>query len=53
MVFTFLNKKLREIVGIGFMHGRGTDDAVFILRRLTEKYWSKGKKLFYKYVYLE
>ena len=23
----------------GFMNGRGTSDAVFILRRLTEKYW--------------
>ena len=34
------------------MTGRGTDDAVFILRILTEKYWSKGKKLFYYSVYI-
>ena len=45
-----LNKKLKEI---GFMPGRGAGDAVFILRRLTEKYQSKGKKLFYKYVHLK
>ena len=48
-----LNKKLREVVGIGFMPSRGTGDAVFILGGLTEKFWSKGKKLFYKYVDLE
>ena len=42
-----LKKKLREIADIGFMNGKGTGDAVFILRRLTEKYRSKGKKLFY------
>ena len=32
------------------MTGSGTGDAVFILRRLTEKYWSKGKQQFYEYV---
>ena len=51
-----LKRKLNEIVDIGFMSGRGTGDAVFILRRLTEKYWSKGKKLFsysiYIYIYI-
>ena len=42
-----MNKKLRE------MPVRGTGDALFILRRLTEKYWSKDKKRFYKYVDLK
>ena len=51
----FLKRKLSEIVDIGFMTVRGIGDAVFILRRLTQKYWSKGKKLFsysiYTYIY--
>ena len=34
------------------MTASGTGDAVFILGRLTEKYWSKGKKLFYYSIYL-
>ena len=42
-----LKRRLNEIADIGFMTGRGTGDAVFILRRLTEKCWSKGKKLFF------
>ena len=40
-----MKKNLRKIVDIGFMPGRGIVDVVFILRRLTEKYWSKGKKM--------
>ena len=47
-----LKRKLSEIVDIGFMTGRGTGDAVFILRRLTEKYWSKCKKLFSYSIYI-
>ena len=47
-----LKRKLSEIVDTGFMTGRGTGDAVFILRRLTEKYWSKGKKLFSYSIYI-
>ena len=45
-------RKLSEIVDIRFMTDRGTGDAVFILRRLTEKYWSKCKKLFSYSVYI-
>ena len=45
-----MNKKLREIVYIGFMPGRGTVDTMFNLRRLTEKYQSKGKKPYYVFV---
>ena len=35
------------------MPGRGTVDAGFNLKRLTEKYQSKGKKLFYVFADLE
>lgn len=35
------------------MPGRGTVDAVFNLKRLTEKYQSKVKKLFYVFADLE
>ena len=47
-----LDKKLREIVDIdkmqyGLLPVRGTVDTMFVLRRLTEKYCSKGKKLYY------
>ena len=44
-----MNKKLREIY-IDFMPGRGTVDTMFNLRRLTEKYQSKGKKPYYVFV---
>lgn len=53
-----LDHRLREIVDIdkiqyGFMPGWRTVDEVFILRKLTEKYWSKGKKLLYGFVDLK
>ena len=49
---------LREVVDIykmwhGFMSGRGTVDAVFVLRRLTEKFRAKNKKLFFVFFDLE
>ena len=31
----------------GFMHDKGTVDAIFILRRLQEEYHAKGKKVVY------
>ena len=37
----------------GFMPGRGTTDAIFILRQLQEKYLAKNKKLFFAFVDLE
>ena len=37
----------------GFMAGRGTVDAVFVLRKLTEKFRAKNKKLFFVFVDLE
>ena len=53
-----LDGRLREVVDIdkmqyGFMPGRGTVDAVFVLRRLTEKFRAKNKKLFFVFVDLE
>ena len=53
-----LDGRLREVVDIdkmqyGFMLGRGTVDAVFVLRRLTEKFRAKNKKLFFVFVDLE
>ena len=35
------------------MPGRGTVDAVFVLRRLSEKFIAKNKKLLFIYVDLE
>ncbi|XP_006813953.1 uncharacterized protein LOC102807557, partial [Saccoglossus kowalevskii] len=37
----------------GFMPGKGTIDAVFILRRMQEEYRAKGKKLYMCFVDLE
>ncbi|XP_077862361.1 uncharacterized protein LOC144344061 [Saccoglossus kowalevskii] len=37
----------------GFMPGKGTIDAVFILRRMQEEYGAKGKKLYMCFVDLE
>ena len=37
----------------GFMSGRGIVDAVFVLRRLMEKFRAKSKKLFFVFVDLE
>ena len=53
-----LDGRLREVVDIdkmqyGFMPGRGTVDAVFVLRRLSEKFRAKNKKLFFILVDLE
>ena len=53
-----LDGRLREVVDIdkmqyGFMPGRRTVDAVFVLRRLTEKFRAKNKKLFFVFVDLE
>ena len=46
-----LDEHFREVVDIdkilyGFIPGRGTVDAVFILRRLTEKFRAKKKQGF-------
>ena len=50
--------RLREVVDIdkmqyGFMPRKGTVDAVFVLRRLSEKFRAKNNKLFFVFVDLE
>ena len=37
----------------GFMPGRGTTDAIFVLRHLQEKHLAKNKKLYFAFVDLE
>ena len=37
----------------GFMPGRGTTDAIFILRQLQEKHLAKNRKLYFAFVDLE
>ena len=49
---------LRSIVDFdemqfGFMPGKGTNDAIFILRQLQEKHLAKGKHLYFEFVDLE
>ena len=53
-----IEKLIREMVSIdemqfGFMPGRGTTDAIFILRQLQEKYLAKRKNLYFAFVDLE
>ena len=53
-----LEKRLRKIVTIddmqfGFMSGKGTIDAVFILRQIQDEYLAKQKKLCMCFVDLE
>ena len=45
-----LERRIRELVNInsmqlGFMPGRGTTDALFVVRRMQEEYRDKKKKL--------
>jgi len=37
----------------GFLKGKGTSDAIFIVRQMQEKFWAKGKKLYFAFVHLE
>ena len=53
-----LDGRLREVVDIdklqyGFMLGRRTVNAVFVLRSLSEKFKAKDKKLFFIFADLE
>ena len=53
-----LEDMLRDRVTIndmqfGFMPGKGTTDAIFVVRQLQEKYRAKKKELFYVFVDLE
>ena len=53
-----IEKIIRERISIddmqfGFMPGRGTTDAIFILRQLQEKHLAKNKKLYFAFADLE
>ena len=53
-----LEKRVRSQVKIddmqfGFMPGKGTTDAIFIMRQMQEKHQAKKKELYYFYVDLE
>ena len=53
-----IEKVIRERISIddmqfGFMPGRGTTDAIFILGQLQEKHLAKNKKLYFAFVDLE
>ncbi|MBJ5565719.1 reverse transcriptase family protein, partial [Salmonella enterica subsp. enterica serovar London] len=53
-----LEQRIRNQVRVdemqfGFMPGKGTTDAIFLVRQLQEKYHGKGKKLYYAFVDLE
>ena len=37
----------------GFMTGRSTTDAIYLVRQLQEKYFGKRKKLYFAFVDLE
>jgi len=37
----------------GFMKGKGTTDAIFIVREMQEKFGAKGKPLYFGFVDLE
>ena len=53
-----LERRIREVVTIdqmqfGFMPGRGTTDAIFLIRQLQEKYHEKRRSLFLGFIDLE
>ena len=53
-----MDRRIRNGVAIdesqfGFMPGRGTVDAIFIIRQLQEKYIGKNRKLYFGFVDLE
>ena len=53
-----VKQNIRELITLndmqfGFMPGRGTTDAIFIVRQMQEKYNVKGKTLYFSFVDLE
>jgi hypothetical protein len=53
-----LESRIREQICVdemqfGFRPGKGTTDAIFIVRQLQEKHQAKGRKLRYAFVDLE
>ena len=53
-----LERRIRELVNIdsiqfGFMHGRGTTDALFVIRRMQKEYRYETKKFHMCFVNIE
>jgi len=58
VVERILENRIRQQIDIddmqfGFMKGKGTTDATFIVRQMQEKFRAKGKKLYFSFVDLE
>ena len=58
VVERILERKIRTLVNLndmqsGFMPGKGTMDAIFIVRRMQEEYQKKEKKLYMCFVDME
>ena len=58
VIETIFERRLRKVVKLdemqmGFMPGRGTTDAIFIMRQLLEKYEMAGRDLYMVFVDLE
>ena len=58
IVEKILERRIRTLVNLnkvqfGFMPGKGTVDAIFIVRRMQEQYQMKDKKLYMCFVYIE
>jgi len=53
----FKNKIWQQIdidaMQFGFMKGKGTTDAIFIVRQMQDKFKTKGKKLYFGFMCLE
>jgi len=53
-----LKTKIRQQIDtddmlFGFMKGKGTTDAIFIVRQMQQKFRAKGKNLYFGFVDLE
>ena len=58
LVEGILERRIRTLLNLnemqfGFMPGKGTVDAIFIVRRMQEKYQKKNKKLYMCFVVME
>jgi len=58
IVERIFEERIRQEIGIdnmqfGFMKGKGTTDAIFIVTQMQEKFRTKGKKLYFGFVDLE
>jgi len=47
------DEKVKNEMQFSFMSGRGTTNSIFIVKILQEKYISKSRKLYLKFVDLE